>query len=104
TDGANNPRRAGRTPETKNAPTSGVFRIWRRERVQENPLGFDNFVWNEFGRPQGRPRSAKRGGVSPMDGANNPSHATVAHGGLGRNLLIILQQRRAIFRVPAKKD
>ncbi len=33
---------------------------------------FDKFVWNEFGRPKGRPRSAQRAGVSPMDGASNP--------------------------------
>ena len=52
-------------------PARGVLRIWRREVVDE-PLRFDKFVWNEFGRPKVGPGARQRVGVRPMDGPNNP--------------------------------
>jgi len=38
-----------------------------------NPLGFDKFVWNEFGQPKGWPRSAPARRGEAQDEPNNPT-------------------------------
>ena len=59
-DGVHNPSRHGNVESNEGRPARGVLRIWRRAVVDE-PLRFDKFVWNEFGRPKVGPgaRSAQ---------------------------------------------
>jgi hypothetical protein len=51
------------SPPDKQGAPPGAFCLSGGESGWTNPLGFDKFVWNEFGQPKGWPRSAQRAGV-----------------------------------------
>jgi hypothetical protein len=64
------------SPPDKQGAPPGAFCLSGGESGWTNPLGFDKFVWNEFGQPKGWPRSAPARRGEAQDEPNNPALLT----------------------------